>query len=156
MVTQSFDWSDSIGQTLQGDFKMASRDLHTLIKTFIVVPAQAITSNTTIVGAIFPTALFEAVEFIFSIGKDVADGLYSMTLTHGDESNLSDGVPVPAEFLIGDLPANIFLDSEIENVGYNGHKTFLRADVVSTNVTAGASQVGINIILDGSRRLPIF
>lgn len=135
---------------------MPSKDLHNLIKPFIVVPAQAINNNTTIVGAIFPTVLFEAIEFIMFTGKDVADGFYSMTLTHGDESNLSDGVPVPTKFLIGELPTNIFLDSQLKNVGYNGHKIFIRADIVSTNVTAGASQVGINIILDTSRRLPIF
>ncbi len=134
---------------------MPSKDLHTLIKPFIVVPAQAITNDTTVVGEIFPTVLFEAIEFIMYTGKDVTDGLYSMILTHGDDPGLSDGVPVPAEFLIGDLPTDIFLAEQLKNVGYNGHKIFIRADIVSTNVTVGIAQIGINIILDTSRRLPI-
>ncbi len=123
-------------------------DLSTQIEKVIGVPIQNIGSNTTTVGGIVDTALFESLVAVIELGT-LTDGDFALKLEHGDESNLSDAVDVPAEDLVGALPSLDASDT-VGQVGYVGKKRFVRASIVSTNVTTG-SDAAVGLIKGNPR-----
>ncbi len=132
---------------------MASRDLNSVISPAHMISPKPITSNTTVVGAIFSTAFFQSADFIMYTGVNQVDGFYQMKLIHGDDPALSDGVDVELEFLIGELPGTSFPDF-VGRVGYVGHKKFIRADIVSSAVTSGTECAGVLLIFNHPNHAP--
>lgn len=119
---------------------MASKDLHNNLQGAIALATQAITTDTTTVGATIDTQGFEGVEFTATVGT-VTDGDYEFQLFEGDESNMSDEAEVTAAgSLLGAAPN--WTDSandELQSFGYRNDKRYLRLKVVSTNTTTGGT-----------------
>lgn len=111
-------------------------DLFKKILGVVGVEIQEITSDTTTVGAILDTQLFESLVVSLQLGTR-QDGDFALLLEHGDDSGLADAAVVGAEDLVGSLPSLDTSDS-IDQVGYVGKKRFVRASIVSTNTTNGA------------------
>jgi len=106
---------------------------------------QTISSNTTTVGPIIDTKLFESLTFLLNVG-DYTDGTYTVTIEHGDDSGLSDTAAVTIaddpQTLIASNPlvaADLVLAAAgLKRFGYIGKKRYVRLSVVSTAVTTGA------------------
>jgi hypothetical protein len=109
----------------------------------------AITTNTTTAGAILDTAQFEMGITYFMGCPARTDGTYKLLLEWGDNSALSDAVAVPAANLLVTTGANPVTTGitaatasggEFLKVGVIcGDKRYIRASVVSTGVTSGAT-----------------
>jgi len=116
---------------------MASKDKNFGMKLSHLL-AAVIASNTTTAGAVVDMNGdndFEALEVALAIGAHT-DGSYSILLEESDD-NISFNA-VAAESILGD---NTALDAanSVSHVGYVGKKRYVRASVVSTDVTTGAN-----------------
>lgn len=118
-------------------------DLKSSIQVNVVLGFDTISSDTTTDGDIIDKesaiySPFKSIVFTLVSGT-ITDGDYALKLVHGDESDLSDGVDVPATSLIGALPAytDDADDDKSLSVGYIGKKRYVRASIVSTNTTSG-------------------
>lgn len=98
---------------------MATKDLQSTKRVLVV------TSGTTIIN----TDDFEALTFIFQT-QDTT----SIAFVHGDDSALSDGVAVPAQFIVGETA---FTAAGAAAVGYVGKKRYVKATI--TNAVANTS-----------------
>lgn len=106
----------------------------------------AISSNTTTNGVIIDTQGYGALTFIMNVGART-DGTYTMSVTHGDDSGLSDGAAPDASDLVGTLASTAVSAAQTQSkLGYVGNKRYVRVSVVSTSVTSGAT-VGALAIL---------
>jgi hypothetical protein len=118
---------------------MATKDLKNNISDSIGVNIQAISSNTTTAGSIIDTSGFESVTFIQAIGA-YTDGTYTLLIEDGDDSGLSDAAAVADDFLIGtEAATDLSAANSSSMIGYNGKKRYVRASIVSTSVTTGAT-----------------
>lgn len=107
---------------------MATIDMQSTMGVVTVV------SGTTIID----TEGYEALTFALQHGNTT-----SIAFVHGDESDLSDGVAVPSDFIIGDTS---FTDTGAALVGYVGKRRYVRATL--TNPVASTSVFA----LEGARR----
>lgn len=122
---------------------MAQFDIHNELYPTIARNTAAINSNTTSTGTnIIDTQGYGALEFIQTVGART-DGTFTLALVHGDDPALSDGVAVTDADLLGTLAGTaINAANTVKRVGYRGDKRYVRADVVSTSVSSGAT-VGV-------------
>ncbi|WP_018300119.1 hypothetical protein [Fangia hongkongensis] len=102
---------------------MANQDFASLIK------AEELTLDTTIVDMQGANAL----TFVFNHANNSV-----VTVTDGDESNLSDGATVDAKWLIGDTT---FTAAGVGVIGYVGKKRYIKINM--TNPVANTSTYGI-------------
>jgi hypothetical protein len=116
---------------------MNVNDLHNNSKAEIALASQAISTDTTTVGAIIDTEGFEAIEFLI-LTKLITDGNYTVLLEEGDDSGLSDAATVDTEEVLG-LAAftDDTDDNAIARTGYIGKKQFVRLSIVSDATTTG-------------------
>lgn len=115
------------------------QDLHHNVKSVLALAVQAITTNTTTVGAIIDTAGFESIEFSILSGT-ITDGAYALKLEEGDDSGLSDAAIVPADETLGALTGFVAADDDtVKRVGSIGKKRYQRLSIVSTGVTTGGT-----------------
>lgn len=125
------------------------RDLHSNIKQEVALDIQAISTDTTTAGNIIDTKGFQGLEFINFSGT-ITDGDYALLIEHGDEANLSDAAAVPDADLIGtEADASFTSDDDDDKalrLGYIGEKRYVRASIVSTNTSTGAT-LGVLAIL---------
>lgn len=114
------------------------RDIHNNTKfTGAINPAAAPTANGTRTGVTIDHQGFESTEYVVQTGV-ITDGTFTYTLFHGDASNMSDEVAVPAEDLIGSNPVLLSTeDSLTEKVGYKGIKRYSRMKEVQSGATTG-------------------
>jgi len=119
---------------------MAQMDMHNQLYPTIAKTVAAITSDTTTTGTnIIDMQGYNALEFIFASGART-DGTFTPLITHGDAANLSDGVAVPDDDLLGlEADAAISAANTVKRIGYRGNKRYVRFDIVSTSVTSGAT-----------------
>ncbi len=138
---------------------MTTRETHNTEFPNVALDQQAITSDTTTVGNIIDTQQsggFNSLEFYIQSGV-ITDGSYALLLEHGDESNLSDAVPVPdsdltnLESTAGFVAAD---DQTVKRIGYIGDKRFVRASIVSTGTTSGGFFT-IMALLAHTRNAPV-
>ena len=123
------------------------QDLKNNLRTTSAVDIQAIGSDTTTVGNIIDRMAqtpdhfgFEALLFVLLAGS-LTDGDYQLIVEHGDDPGLSDAAVVPLADLLGDVDAITLTDDNDMTValGYVGEKQYVRASIVSTNVTTGGT-----------------
>lgn len=144
---------------------MASQDLHSNIKTQVAVHFGSYNTITPdpLVGVIIdtnPTGAdetgYESLEFVWITGVILgALGSYKLAFTHGDTSDLSDGVTVPAEFLLGNTEKVFRIDEnhKTNRVGYVGKKRYVRCDITVPEV--GSELVtGVLAVLSNPRSAP--
>lgn len=114
-------------------------DLTSAISPDVAMTTQAITTDTTTVGAIIDSKGFESLDFSVLSGT-LTDGDYVALLEDGEDSSLSDAATVATDFIIGTLPVFALSDDDtVKHVGYVGKKRYVRLSLVSTNVTTGGT-----------------
>lgn len=80
---------------------------------------------------------------VINTGAIAGDGDYTISLSHGDASDLAGGAACTADDLIGTLPASLAASTSY-SVGYRGGKRYLRTVITKnsgTSIAAGASVV---------------
>lgn len=126
---------------------MAVRDNVTL-NNVILSDSVAISSDTTTNGTIIDTADFDMGLSFFIGATAYTDGTYKLVLQEGDESNLSDAATVPADKLIEvdgldavktGVTALTAAGGEFFKVGVHSNKRYVRANIVSTSTSTGAT-----------------
>lgn len=124
-----------------------NKDLHNNIFVVMSLTQTDITTNTTTVGTrITDSSTFEAMEFVPMSGA-LAGGNFEILIEEGEESNLSDAVPVPANFLIGTpAEATLSVPNQIKRIGCLTKKRYVRASIVSTGVS-GSNLISIMAIV---------
>lgn len=100
-------------------------------------------SSTTTNGVIIDTQGFQGLTFLLNVGART-DGTYVASLTHGDDSGLSDGAAPAADDILGSISLNAA--QTYGKIGYVGNKRYVRLSVVSTGVTSGATVGGSAIL----------
>lgn len=106
------------------------------------VVATQFSSNIAVVGAIIDTKLFESLTLGLNL-SNFTDGVYTMTIEHGDDPALSDTAPVTIaddpKTLIPAIAANLLASAAgFSRLGYIGKKRFVRVTLTSTGVSTGA------------------
>lgn len=103
------------------------------------VNTAVIATNTTTAGLIIDTQAFNALTFLLNLGART-DGSYSLAITHGDDAALADSSVVDASDLVGTPAATaVAVAQGVSKIGYVGNKRYVRASIVSTGVTTGAT-----------------
>tara|TARA_R110000851_G_scaffold134568_2_gene269880 strand:- start:3201 stop:3617 length:417 start_codon:yes stop_codon:yes gene_type:complete len=119
-------------------------DLHDNCQVANALDSQTISTDTTTNGEIIDTKGFHGLEFILKSAA-VTDGAYAVTLTHGDDSGLSDGVTVNVADLLGSIDFVAADDNVAKRIGYIGKKRYARLNVVSTGTSSGAVLDGVAV-----------
>lgn len=134
---------------------MSERDLHSNVDDRVAINLQAISTNTTVSGAIIDTADHESLEFVFLAGT-ITDGAYALNIQEGDDSGLSDVASAVADDLLGAetgfVAAN---DNTTIRIGYIGKKRYVRAQLISTGVTTGVNMIGAVAVLGHPKSAPV-
>jgi hypothetical protein len=116
----------------------------------------AIGSNTTTTGTIIDTADFDLGVYFVPFITAWTDGTFTLKIEDGDNSGLSDAAVVSSDQLVyKSLPALAAADvvgSTLSKEGVHSTKRYVRASIVSTGVTTGAT-VGI-IAINGAELCP--
>lgn len=104
-----------------------------------IPPAAAIADNTALVSSIIDTQGFESLTFLISTGAETdADATFAASVTHGDTSNLADGVAVDPSDLVGTLALASFdfsADNKTRKLGYIGIHRYVRLTITPTGNT---------------------
>jgi len=133
---------------------MALRDIHNNKKVNNALDIAAISSDTTTVGDIIDMQDFDSVEFLLQTGA-FSDGNYEPLIEDGEDSGLSDAVPVVDDQLLGTEAAAALAGANlVSKIGYIGFKRFVRLSVVSTGTTSGAT-VGSMAIQGHAHNAPV-
>lgn len=122
------------------------RSFFDVVQTLPTIPNQTIAANDTVAGAAVDCAESDGakIQFVLAHGTYV-DGDHIVEFWHR-EAAADPWVQVPASLL--EDPASVLTDNEVvvdddtedgtfAQIGYTGGKRFVKADVVSTNVTDG-------------------
>lgn len=119
-------------------------DLHDNCEVANALDSQTISTDTTTNGEIIDIAGYHGLEFVLKSGA-ITDGAYTVTLTHGDDSGLSDGATVAAADLLGSIAFADTDDDAAKRIGYIGKKRYVRLNVVSTGTTSGGVFDGVAV-----------
>ena len=129
-------------------------DLHSNVKQEVALNAQDITTDTTTVGNIIDTRGFESLEFIIQSGT-ITDGDYTLVLTQGDDSGLSDAAVVPSDEVLGVLTGFVAADDNTaKRVGSIGKKRFQLLSILSDNTATGATKFSAVAVLGNPQSAP--
>ena len=116
----------------------------------------AIGSNTTTAGTIVDTKDYDLGVYFVPFITAWTDGTFTLKIEDGDDSALSDAAVLASTQLVyGTLPALGAADVVGESLakeGVHSTKRYVRASIVSTGVTSGAT-VGI-IVVNGAELCP--
>lgn len=106
---------------------------------FAIAPQAAITDNTALVSGIIDTAGYDSLTILLITGTETdADAVFTLTMEHGDTSNLADTSVPAATDLIGTTALGSFTfadDNKTRKIGYIGTKRYVRWTVTPTNNT---------------------
>jgi len=135
---------------------MAVKDQASQMDGYIVIN-EDISTDTTTVGPVFDMADHECgITFMITCPDALyTDGTYTLLLEESDDSGMSGSAVVPAAKLIGSLPAisaGVADGAIYEKVGVFSNLRYVRASIVSTSTTTGATVAGI--VLKGSEVVP--
>ncbi len=119
-------------------------DLHDNCEVANALSSQTIATDTTTNGEIIDTQGYHGLEFILKSGT-ITDGAYTVTLTEGEDSGLSDGTTVAAANLLGSISFALTDDDTAKRVGYIGKKRYVRLNIVSTGTTSGGLFDGVAV-----------
>lgn len=123
---------------------MAIHDIRSLLKVELV-DVNAISSDTTTVTNGFDNTHYEMGFFFTFEVSAFTDGSYSITLEESNDDGAGDAyAAIPAAALLG--PSPVVLDTavtadgaSISRLGAFSNKAFIRASIVSTGTTSGAT-----------------
>lgn len=135
---------------------MASIDMHSTVFIANALNNQTIATDTTTQGAIIDTHGYESLEFVFKSGT-ITDGTYTPLIEDSDDSGLSGSSAVSDTFLVGTEVGARFVaadDNAVTRLGYVGKKRYVRASLVSTGTTSGATGMGAIAVLGHARYQP--
>jgi hypothetical protein len=105
--------------------------------------APAVYNATKDDGTIIDLTDCHSIRAIISTGAIVGAGVFVPTIVMGDAANLSDGVAIPADRLIGTLPAAL-AENTLYSVGYMGDlKRYARVVLTKTGGTSIAASAAI-------------
>jgi hypothetical protein len=114
------------------------------------VEPQIVSGSTTTAGAIIDTAGYSKGVYFGLQVNAWTDGTYTLKLEHGDNASLTDAAVVPtANLVYGTLPAISAAIAEggaYVREGVFGTKRYVRASVVSTSVSTGATVAVVAIL----------
>lgn len=122
---------------------MAVKDIKNNLLGLMALLAT-IVSDTTTQGVILDTADFE-LGLMFTLSNSLyTDGTYTLLLEESDDSGMAGATTIAGEQLIGSLPvvsaATVQSNSAaLGSVGVISNKRFVRASIVSTATTSGAT-----------------
>lgn len=89
-------------------------------------------NNTPIDSVIIDTQGYQSLAFIIALGVLLDAASFAVTMTHGNQSNLSDGAAVPSNMMNGTLALAGFIgtdDSKTRKIGYVGDKRYVRLTI---------------------------
>ncbi|WP_017993825.1 hypothetical protein [Rhizobium leguminosarum] len=110
------------------------------------VNTGAISTSTTTAGVIIDTQGYNSLTFILNMGART-DGTYTLSVEHGDAANLSDTSTPAADDLVGTAAGTALAVAQgVKKLGYVGNKRYVRANIVSTGVTSGATAGALAIL----------
>lgn len=123
---------------------------------------QTVNSDTTTNGATIDRSGYGAVLFALLVGN-YTDGSYQLNVEHADDdgngspdtwADVPDGELLPREETSDAAEDGTALSAAgISKIGYTGTKKFVRANVVSTSTSTGAT-VAVACMLSHGRHLP--
>jgi len=122
-----------------------SADLHHQIAAEVALDVQAITTDTTTEGNIIDLNGKLAVDFSIVAGT-LTDGTYTALLEDGDEANLGDAAPIPAERILGGALPALSVSDSVERIGFFKLKRFVRLSLVSTGTATGGTIGALAIV----------
>lgn len=131
-------------------------DLHNNIANRPALNPQAITTNTTVNGAIIDLAGFNSAEFLVQ-SATLTDGTFTPSITEGNAANLSDGTVTAAADLLGLIASATFVateDNAVKKLGYAGTKRYIRLNVTTTGVTSGGT-IAAQVVLGNPQHAPV-
>jgi len=111
-------------------------DLHDNCNVLNAFTSATISTDTTTTGAIIDTVGYHGLEFILRSAV-ITDGAYTVTMTEGDDSGLSDGATVSAANTLGSIAFALTEDNTPKRIGYIGKKRYVRLNIVSTATSSG-------------------
>ena len=126
------------------------KDLHSNIglRTSIAPAVQA----ATVTGAVIDRKGFESVTYVVNAGAIVGAGDFGAKIQHSDTTTSGDFVDVPAQYVIGALPATLTADS-VGKLGYVGHKQYTR--LVATKAGGTSIALGAVAVLGHANERPV-
>ena len=134
---------------------MASKDLHTRIKTITALPVTLIAFEGITPGASLDTSEgFRSVEFLM-FAESVSTGTWTLIIQ--DSANNSVFTEVPQDFLLGteaDTAVMFGVLSAVRTLGYIGHKRFVRPALRSVG-GAPVAEIALITLVSNATRPPI-
>jgi len=133
------------------------RDQHSNISVRRCIDPQSVSTNTAIVGQIIDRmggsgGAFDALEFLIVSGS-IASGsaVFTVTLEHGDQANLSDTAAItdPSSLILGTLAAASFTFASPNSqfrLGYVGGKRYVRLTLTTSSNAAAALIAALAIL----------
>jgi len=101
----------------------------------VLMGKENVVASGVVDGEIIDTAGYESLEFIFQAGATVTVAP-TLTLEHGDESDLSDATEVDAEEVLGTL-VQVEAADDVGKVGYIGKERYVRVAQSAGNAIYG-------------------
>jgi len=133
------------------------RDMSNNIHPVRAISPVSVADNTAQVSQIIDTRGYDSLTFVIATGSLAdADATFAVTVRHGDASNLSDGVAVPAAMLNGTLALASFQfddDNETRKIGYVGDKRYVELTITPA-ANASAALVSAVAILGKPAQAP--
>lgn len=126
------------------------KDQMNVLHTVVAIAPVVVTDNTAQASSIIDRKGYDALTFAILLGTLAdADATFAVTMTHGDDSGLSDGAAVGADDIIGTLALAGFTfadDGETRKVGYRGIKRYVRLTITPTNNAGNAPMAALAIL----------
>lgn len=132
-------------------------DLHHDVQNRLALQA-AISTNTTTEGAILDTRNAEQIDFTAFL-SEFTDGSYELQIFQGEQSDMSDEVQVASVSIkptsLNDnkltFTAAVSQGDVLEKLGVMDNNAYMRAKIVSTGVTTGATATVISSLMSRNR-----
>lgn len=136
---------------------MRAIDIHDEINPRVAIaPAAAYTTNSAIVSAIIDRSGFESLEFVIETGAITAGASFAVSISDGNQSNLSDGAVVVAPFLLGTFALAGFTAAANANsclkIGYAGVNRYVQLTITPTGNTSAF--IAATAVLGGPHSAP--
>jgi len=129
---------------------MASYDQKTSLKALKALNIASIATNTTTAGSSIDTKGFESLTLFFELGART-DGTFLPLVQDSDDN--STFVDVVDTFLIGtEAEASLSTANTVKSIGYVGKKRYVKASIVSSAVTSGATASATAILANAAKR----
>jgi hypothetical protein len=129
---------------------MASYEQKTSLKALKALNIASIATNTTTAGSSIDTKGFESLTLFFELG-DRTDGTFLPLVQDSDDN--STFADVIDQFLIGtEAEALLNTANTVKSIGYVGKKRYVKASIVSSAVTSGATASATAILANAAKR----